>query len=412
MTRVVRLAMGAALAVALCFGARADARFVAVQQPGVWLAHVFHAGDGDTMPTEIAGLAFHLPRSLHRAGTLDASYGAADLVSDAIFDIDVELPFVVRTPAQPVLLASDLHASYATGVVFRLHDERIQLQYQTAGPSYARGVALAVGAGLIPSFTYSGSAPARAARGGTAFEITQPYPGPGVLSVLGGAPAAFAPATPEVLAPRISMPRHIVARFGGTGVLQPDSFAAMQACGTADPNAACPAYSSRQRRQLIAGTTFGVRAGRRRVNVDLSSSYEHLALPDDSAFLYVPINPGAQALDPAQTSGDAQSSIQYYPSLVDVTKRGINANVAVPLSQDLTVSVGYNTQHYQGLDTSTLDPTVDARKNAYLGNITYEFPHTHSAISFSAQQYRYQDTFVPSYNLTQTRADLNFTVKF
>ena len=55
---------------------------------------------------------------------------------------------------------------------------------------------------------------------------------------------------------------------------------------------------------------------------------------------------------------------------------------------------------------------MDARKDTYLGNVTYQLPYSSSAITLSARQYRYQDSLTQDFNLNQTRADLNFTVKF
>ena len=44
--------------------------------------------------------------------------------------------------------------------------------------------------------------------------------------------------------------------------------------------------------------------------------------------------------------------------------------------------------------------------------MTYQLPNTNSAVTLSARLYRYQDGLAQNFNLTQTRTDLNFTVKF
>jgi hypothetical protein len=75
------------------------------------------------------------------------------------------------------------------------------------------------------------------------------------------------------------------------------------------------------------------------------------------------------------------------------------------------LNLQYNAQFYSG-SYSTLQQNIDERKDSYLGNLTYQIPRSSSAIVFSAKQYHYRDAFVPAYNVTQNRADLNFTVKF
>jgi hemolysin activation/secretion protein len=101
-----------------------------------------------------------------------------------------------------------------------------------------------------------------------------------------------------------------------------------------------------------------------------------------------------------------------YPGLTDVVKHDVNARLAVPVTPQITVGLQYDTAHYQGDYATALVQGLDARKNTYLGNVTYQLPNTSSAITLSARRYMYQDTFAPAFNLTQTRADLNFTVKF
>jgi hypothetical protein len=198
----------------------------------------------------------------------------------------------------------------------------------------------------------------------------------------------------------------------------PSSFDTMSRCGTADPNGACAALRQQDSR-VAAGTSFDVRAGQHHLNVNLGGSLEHQSLPDETSFPYIPLDPQSPQASTQAAPLRGGSAISY-PNLVDVTKHGLNANVALPVTTHVTVDVGYDTQHLQGgytatnstVNASTLVPGIDARKETYLGNITYQLPHTNSAITFSARQYRYQDNFIPNLNLTQTRADVNFTVKF
>lgn len=99
-----------------------------------------------------------------------------------------------------------------------------------------------------------------------------------------------------------------------------------------------------------------------------------------------------------------------YPGVTALVKHGVDAKVAVPLTQRVTLGLQYDTSHYQG-DYGALVQGLDARKDTYLGNVTYQLPNS-SAITLSTRLYRYQDGLVQNFNLTQTRTDLNFTVKF
>jgi hypothetical protein len=207
----------------------------------------------------------------------------------------------------------------------------------------------------------------------------------------------YAPYTPSLqgVSANVSVP----ARVGNMHFQT--AFHAMQVCGTADEAAACPSRgeSIAAAQSLSAGTDFDVRAGNSAVKVGLTSSIEHVNNATAGMFPYVPLDP------------DAQAGLSYF-GLTDVVSQAVGARVAVPVSRRLTVGLQYDRAHYQGDYGNTLLPGFDASKDTYLGNITYQLPNTSSAITFSARQYRYQDTFAPNFNLTQTRADLNFTVKF
>lgn len=183
------------------------------------------------------------------------------------------------------------------------------------------------------------------------------------------------------------------------GVHFEGAFHAMQVCGTADEAAACSSLRDTNAQNFTAGTNFNVRAGGSNVKVQLSSSLEHLTNEAAGIFPYVPLDP------------DAQAGLSYY-GLTDVVKHGVNAQVDVPVSPRITIGLQYDRSHYQGDYNTTLLPGFDARRDTYLGNVTYQLPNANSAITLSARQYRYQDAFGQNFNLTQTRADLNFTVKF
>lgn len=195
-----------------------------------------------------------------------------------------------------------------------------------------------------------------------------------------------------------------------------DAFRAVSMCGTTDEGSACPYLHESSASSLVAGTNFNVRTGNRNVNLQLSGSVEHLSNGDAAIFPYVPMDPD-QTFDPTKLNGTGpDSTMLYYPGVSALVKHGMDARLAVPINQRLTVGLQYNTAHYQGdYGTSMVEgitPGLDARKDTYLGNVTYQLPNTNSAITLSTRLYRYQDSLAQNFNLTQTRTDLNFTVKF
>jgi hypothetical protein len=194
-----------------------------------------------------------------------------------------------------------------------------------------------------------------------------------------------------------------------------DAFRAVQLCGTTDEASACPYLHDASASSFVAGTNFNVRTGDRNLNLQLSGGVEHLSNSDAAIFPYVPLDP-EEAFDVSRLSATAPgNAMLYYPGVSDLVKHNLNARLAVPITQRVTLGLQYGTSHYQGDYGSPvaqgLIQGVDARKDTYLGNVTYQLPNS-SAITLSTRLYRYQDGLTPNFNLTQTRTDLNFTVKF
>lgn len=191
----------------------------------------------------------------------------------------------------------------------------------------------------------------------------------------------------------------------------PDAVRAMQLCGTTDEASACPYLHDERVQNLAAGTAFNVRAGNTQLDLQLSGSVGHVSTRDGALFQYTPLDPDAQ-LNFTVAASPADSSLLYYPGLTDVVRHGLDARLAVPVSHGVTIGLQYDRAHYQGNYGALLAPGLDARKDTYLGNVTYQLPNSSSLITLSARQYRYEDSAAPNFSLTQTRADLSFTVKF
>ncbi|MGR4064993.1 MAG: hypothetical protein ACLQPV_06050 [Vulcanimicrobiaceae bacterium] len=153
-----------------------------------------------------------------------------------------------------------------------------------------------------------------------------------------------------------------------------------------------------------AGANFNVQAGKRAVNLDISSDVEHLTRNDavplaSSAF-------GGSATWQVPSNGEAPILV---PAFADVTKQTMRAAVAVPVTPRIQFNVQYNNQRLLG--ASGLGD-VDAQAASYGAGLTLAIPHTPGALSISARQYHYQDNVIPSNTFTQTAGTVNYTVKF
>lgn len=153
-----------------------------------------------------------------------------------------------------------------------------------------------------------------------------------------------------------------------------------------------------------AGANFNVQAGKRAVNVDVASRFEHLTRND------TPLAQSADGSSSWQLSNDNLPVL--VPAFADVSKHTISAGVAVPVSRRLTAGVQYDTQHLLGGVGAPGLNNLDANNTEYGAKLTYQLSHSGSAITFSAKQFRYQDNLLPSNTFLTTREDVNLTVKF
>ncbi len=151
------------------------------------------------------------------------------------------------------------------------------------------------------------------------------------------------------------------------------------------------------------GATFNTRVGPQKLNVDLSSGFEHLTIDPQ-------VN--SSSFDITSNWQLAQGNLPVLiPAYADVSKRTISAGVGVPVTRNLTLNVQAETQHLQGGYGTPGLSNLDARNNVYGGQVTFQLPHSASAISLSAKQFHYQDNLTPN-AYTQTSAGVDFTVKF
>jgi hypothetical protein len=154
-----------------------------------------------------------------------------------------------------------------------------------------------------------------------------------------------------------------------------------------------------------AGATFDVRAGQRSLNLNLSGSYERVTRNDSSSFL-------SSTLDSTSWQLPGATGPLVIPNSADLNRFAIGAGVAVPVLRGLTLNLDYDTARLLGGYGLPGLVNLDAVNNSYGGKLTFDIPHTSSTLSISAYQNRYQDNILPINTYTQTREDVNFTVKF
>jgi hypothetical protein len=153
-----------------------------------------------------------------------------------------------------------------------------------------------------------------------------------------------------------------------------------------------------------AGANFDVRAGAHRVNVDVSSSYEHLMRDDTISY-----SSAIPVASKWEIGGDAVPAL---PSYADMSKLALGANLAVPVTTTMTLGLNYNAQRLLGEYGLPGIGNLDAIDNSLGGRVTLAIPKWSSQISLSASQYHYQDNIAPANTFSDLRGNVNFTVKF
>jgi hypothetical protein len=153
-----------------------------------------------------------------------------------------------------------------------------------------------------------------------------------------------------------------------------------------------------------AGANFDVQAGKRDVDVNLSSEYEQVGNNDFNAF-------SAAALDSAwQLPGTSVPLV--IPNYAGLSRLSLGAGVSVPVVRGLTFNLNYNAQRlYGGYGLPSL-VNFNGVNDSYGGGLTFNIPRISSSLSISASQGHFEDTLLPINGSTQTREDVNFTVKF
>ena len=100
------------------------------------------------------------------------------------------------------------------------------------------------------------------------------------------------------------------------------------------------------------------------------------------------------------------------PNYADLNRLSLGAGLAVPVVRGLTLNLNYDAQRlYGGYGLPGL-VNLDSVSNTYGGKLSFDIPRTSGTLSISAYQDRFADGLLPLNGTTQTREDVNFTVKF
>jgi len=187
--------------------------------------------------------------------------------------------------------------------------------------------------------------------------------------------------------------------------LATEELGAVRFQGQSESNASSPQSGLRDA-GYGAGANFDVRAGRRNVSVNLSSEYEHVARNDSDTFSVAPLDTASSW----QLPGAGAPLV--VPNYADMNRLSLGAGVSVPVVRGLTLNLNYDAQHlYGGYGLPGL-LNLDTINNTYGGNLTFTIPKISSSLSIGAYQDRFQEGAQPLNGQTQTREDVNFTVKF
>jgi hypothetical protein len=155
-----------------------------------------------------------------------------------------------------------------------------------------------------------------------------------------------------------------------------------------------------------ASANFDLRAGKRNLNLSLSSEYQQADRNFDA------FDPSAAASTMSWQLPQGSAPL-FLPNSTDLNRVSLGAGVSVPVVRGLTLNLNYDAQRlYGGYNSLPGLVNLDTVSNTYGGNLTFNIPRLSSSLSIGAYQDRFQDSILPISGQAQTREDVNFTVKF
>jgi hypothetical protein len=167
------------------------------------------------------------------------------------------------------------------------------------------------------------------------------------------------------------------------------------------------------------GLLFGFPIFKTNAAVNLNWSYEHLSRFDKTAYSYVPFNLAAGGPDAssgaalnAYLSIPGNTPVLFYPNYVEEYHRTFAPDVTIPLTPDLNFGLAYDMQRYNGSYGTTLAQNISQRKDDFFSTLTYNIPKTAGSIGLLLGNQTYSDGVLSTYNFSQTREGLDFSIRF
>jgi len=151
--------------------------------------------------------------------------------------------------------------------------------------------------------------------------------------------------------------------------------------------------------------SFDLRAGKHSLNLNVSSQYEHVADANAEGM-------ASPSLGAAGWQAPGVGAALAVPNYSDMNLLSLGAGISVPVVHGVTLNLNYDAQRLYGAYGLPGLVNLDTIDNSYGGKLTFQIPKSSSSLSISAYQDRFQDSLLPINGSTQTREDVNFTVKF
>jgi hypothetical protein len=386
-------------------------------------------------------------------------------VSDTVLGVDFQapIPYSLITKGNYPILYGEAAASKYTpdyhnvsaetdtagviGLKFKIQQAEVSVQYQNVGPGFLDGAPYRYFGNAPPLFAYYrgvflpdffglannlGINQQFDAQFGGAFSNTAVNPNLTYLSPIfnpfrGSGPTFFQAFTPNTTG--LTANANVPIMIGDLAFKATASYSHLEEIR---PNASSsieygPGYASNVREKfdaLTLGASTLLPAFGQKVALSVNGTYERLNRNDTTQYQYYPWNPGTQSFDPTAYANALAnvpnqgvtypfgSQVSYYPNFVNVQHYVYNARVTVPLTTGVALDLTYSGQRYSGESGTTLTQNIAEKKDLYVGAINYTIPKTNSTVGFTYRNYRYTDAVLPTYNYTQNREDVNFTIRF
>jgi hypothetical protein len=143
--------------------------------------------------------------------------------------------------------------------------------------------------------------------------------------------------------------------------------------------------------------------------VSLDGLYQTLQRGDQAPFALMPLGANSNA---NINAGAAPGAAVYYPNYDGLQQYVGAASVALPVTSSLTVKGSFSERRSGGVDLDALTQSLTQRTTAYGGGLVYNIPKTNSSINLFFNRNVYTQDNVPTYNWSENRQNLFFSVKF